>query len=594
MVDLDSGETLVEINDSQIIEIPNFPQVEEGKYFGKELYLQNSAYRTMDIRVYPYGKRHKNFVRILFKKRWLRLFPLAFKCIISVMDVNGDRKKTQTCVSDDLDSDIDIEHYVERSALFDEDFELLPKGTLTILCEVSYAIFSGQSGAKVWSLLSRMGDTFAEQQVNPFSSREKKDTENKEEMCELVFETMDGDQFIFPTPLSYFQVEENEYSPFLEASKSDKVTGASHRKASRAIIMTEDASDALNSISSKSETDFLFEQGNEEHFDKGISNPLLEQRCFKGKFSSNTETKLPEIIKMSKEVISTVLSASSKNETPKRALNTSIDFRNYTSASSTNLATDYRNETLESASDLCTNSTNEELKSTLDDSIHSKKDISKGGANFAAGYRNETLKSALSSKNEVSNSASGTKQKSKKEADITASRKRVNVLSMRKINGSDICDASPVFTRMLRSPMLENATKTIQLPDVDTDTFDSFLYYLETHQINAGSFSNLCNLYEMADKFLIPNLRDECVQKLVQSAEARNILELLEMADRHCDETLQNELYKFFSKNEKDIHHALQKDSAFVEWYDQVWTKQNIASTCVGIEKEINMDMYLS
>ncbi|GFY42211.1 BTB domain-containing protein [Trichonephila inaurata madagascariensis] len=220
----------------------------------------------MDIRVYPYGKKHKNFVRILFKKRWLRLFPLAFKCIISVINVNGDRKKTQTCVTDDLDSDIDIENYVERSALFNEDFELLPKGTLTILCEVSYAIFSGQSGAKVWSLLSRMGDTFAQQQVKPFSSREKKDTENKEEMCELVIETMDGDQFIFPTPLSYFQVEGNKYSPFLEVSKSDKVTTTSYRKASRAIIMTEDACDALNSISSKSETDFMSKQGKDRTF----------------------------------------------------------------------------------------------------------------------------------------------------------------------------------------------------------------------------------------------------------------------------------------------------------------------------------------
>ncbi|GFY42213.1 hypothetical protein TNIN_167191 [Trichonephila inaurata madagascariensis] len=99
--------------------------------------------------------------------------------------------------------------------------------------------------------------------------------------------------------------------------------------------------------------------------------------------------------------------------------------------------------------------------------------------------------------------------------------------------------------------MLENATKTIQLPDVDTDTFDSFCIIWRHIKLMLASFSNLCNLYEMADRFLISNLRDDCVQKLVQSAEAQNILELLELADRHSDKTLQNELYKFFFKKKR-------------------------------------------
>ncbi|GFX86708.1 uncharacterized protein TNCV_1409051 [Trichonephila clavipes] len=72
--------------------------------------------------------------------------------------------------------------------------------------------------------------------------------------------------------------------------------------------------------------------------------------------------------------------------------------------------------------------------------------------------------------------------------------------------GSKLVSCSPVFKTMLKHPMKEKLHKMVKLDDIDCHTFINFLIYFKSNCLLTESFSEITDLYEMADKYDIKDL----------------------------------------------------------------------------------------
>ena len=67
---------------------------------------------------------------------------------------------------------------------------------------------------------------------------------------------------------------------------------------------------------------------------------------------------------------------------------------------------------------------------------------------------------------------------------------------------------SPVFEAMFKTEMLEASTGRVQIDDVDSATFETFLKFLYTGTLHADA--DYCELQRLADKYQVETLRALC------------------------------------------------------------------------------------
>ncbi|CAL1271946.1 unnamed protein product [Larinioides sclopetarius] len=562
---------LFKAEEPKVIKIPNFSRLHAG-YVEGGLYLQDAALKTIVVRVYPCGRNDcetKDYVCVVFKKQWIRGFPLSFHCTASIIDTYGERKYSQTCGIEALEDDFEIDQFVKRSTLFDNNLELLPNDTLTVLCEVSYTMPSSKKSSKIWSVLSRLYASFP-------PKKDLCETQEREEMCSLVVETMDGGEFLLPMPLSFFKVETKSSgaeSYGEECCESIEESGNSKSLTSASMESSKKDESTQTQISSRTDTATTFSTSNNIQ-----STPL--KIAFKKDSTITDKNDVSNLISdfsavSKKKDVSDLISAATALLSSKNLLSEKANKKAITKEPIT----------------LPTSDTKEMATSAFSSKPFFKVDI-----------KNKTLSEiqisdhATFSKNKIpdskkciSNTLAKVKRiKPKTEATVSLSTKILDVGSRKTVQGPAVCEASPVFTSMLKTSMLESSTKRIKLRNIDADTFDNFLYYLETHEIIAENFEKLCDLYEMADQYEVKHLMDDCTLRISQSLDAQNFLIVLELADMHSDEKLKRKVYKFFLQNEMDILFLLQNDPAFLEWYGS-WKKEDITSNIETSDDEIEV-----
>ncbi|GIX75950.1 uncharacterized protein CDAR_291701 [Caerostris darwini] len=102
--------------------------------------------------------------------------------------------------------------------------------------------------------------------------------------------------------------------------------------------------------------------------------------------------------------------------------------------------------------------------------------------------------------------------------------------------GSKLVAGSPVFESMLRNPMLEKLHRWVKLVDVNCYTFINFLLFLQTKQVKTESFSELCAIYEFADKYQVTELMLLCAEKMRPSFSPGNLGDVELLAFLHSDD----------------------------------------------------------
>jgi hypothetical protein len=113
---------------------------------------------------------------------------------------------------------------------------------------------------------------------------------------------------------------------------------------------------------------------------------------------------------------------------------------------------------------------------------------------------------------------------------------------------------SPVFAAMLQSNFVETKTRTVNIADIEMDVFNEMLTYLYT-----GKAPNLLEIhfirlvYEVADKYGVKSLKDDCENLLVSQLSNSNAIELLIWAQFHSLSKLFEKAVQFIAKNSEEL-----------------------------------------
>ena len=122
-----------------------------------------------------------------------------------------------------------------------------------------------------------------------------------------------------------------------------------------------------------------------------------------------------------------------------------------------------------------------------------------------------------------------------------------------KVHSQVLMARSSVFSATFKHDTLEKQTGVITIPDCDPDTFQEFLEYLYSGELQDLSLSSAFSLYYTSNKYDIEEVRTFCVDYLMQSLSVESMCEVAEFADKYDEEQLFKKVQDIFNKNSPKV-----------------------------------------
>jgi speckle-type POZ protein len=135
---------------------------------------------------------------------------------------------------------------------------------------------------------------------------------------------------------------------------------------------------------------------------------------------------------------------------------------------------------------------------------------------------------------------------------------------------------------MFQHEMKEKKTGQISIPDIHPDIFKQLLHYIYSVQLSVPLTEITAQqLFEAADKYDINDLKDECIDFLLDCIRVDNVINLMAWAHIHSVDELTEETLKFTSFHGKDI-------SQLKDWEN---LKTNYPEVCLEATRRITDQM---
>lgn len=128
-----------------------------------------------------------------------------------------------------------------------------------------------------------------------------------------------------------------------------------------------------------------------------------------------------------------------------------------------------------------------------------------------------------------------------------------------------LCAASPVFEAMMYSKFSEGSdylldvSNSIKITDISYETFESFLNYIYTGELavenDGNEMDRLLELSYCAQKYIIEDMRKQCIQKLTEQLNDETILSFIAKSfEKHLEDILVSCLYYIADSLETGKH----------------------------------------
>ncbi|KFM70955.1 Speckle-type POZ protein B, partial [Stegodyphus mimosarum] len=112
---------------------------------------------------------------------------------------------------------------------------------------------------------------------------------------------------------------------------------------------------------------------------------------------------------------------------------------------------------------------------------------------------------------------------------------------------------SPVFSRMFQNEMVEAKSNTITIQDTEPAILKTMLCYIYTADLDQPLKECALSLYEAADKYDIPTLKEKCASFLKSNLTVKNVCEVLLLADMHEDKKLYENVRDFIAVHAEEV-----------------------------------------
>ena len=112
--------------------------------------------------------------------------------------------------------------------------------------------------------------------------------------------------------------------------------------------------------------------------------------------------------------------------------------------------------------------------------------------------------------------------------------------------------ASPVFEAMFYGGLAETR-REIKIPDVQPEAFSALLSYIYTDLVQLTSFELVCDICYAANKYMLPDLVEECTEYLWRDINTRNACRALEFASLFEEPALEEKALQVITHQTADI-----------------------------------------
>lgn len=112
---------------------------------------------------------------------------------------------------------------------------------------------------------------------------------------------------------------------------------------------------------------------------------------------------------------------------------------------------------------------------------------------------------------------------------------------------------SPVFASMFQHNVGKKKTNEVDIHDCTAESIEAFLLYLYTGSAETLSTSNVYNVYYVAEKFQVADLKDICVEFMMKVISVETFCDVVDFALNHGETELQKTATEFFCENVKEI-----------------------------------------
>ena len=119
---------------------------------------------------------------------------------------------------------------------------------------------------------------------------------------------------------------------------------------------------------------------------------------------------------------------------------------------------------------------------------------------------------------------------------------------------------SPVFKGMFSHDMLENRTKEVVVDECEPEVFKQLLLYLYTD--SCGEIEQPLQLYLLADRYILPDLKDICKEAFYALLTPENVEDMSAEAVLHGARALQSKATEFICDNGPVVKRALLKNKS--------------------------------
>lgn len=148
---------------------------------------------------------------------------------------------------------------------------------------------------------------------------------------------------------------------------------------------------------------------------------------------------------------------------------------------------------------------------------------------------------------------------------------------------------SPVFAAMMEHEMKEKLSGEVSIQDADPAIFQEFLFYIYSgREENISWNKNVTDLFKLADKYCVDDLRWLCVERMKDYISVENFFDILHISQQLKPTwELWKVIIRFFIEESKEIV----KNEMFIENYLEIFhISQKFSSvdcTCTVAEEMI-------
>lgn len=111
--------------------------------------------------------------------------------------------------------------------------------------------------------------------------------------------------------------------------------------------------------------------------------------------------------------------------------------------------------------------------------------------------------------------------------------------------------SSPVFYAMFFGEMAEKVP--VEIKDIEPAAFKGMLQYIYTDRVDFESCNHACTVYGAATKYLLPYLKHQCEEYLLNNVGPDTACELYEFAKFHNIDEIEEMCLKVFRENTSDV-----------------------------------------